>query len=66
VDKEIEGLERMLRACHKTMEDVRAGKANLHEDALPALVRLCAELEAKLSQMLSRREGQRPPSPKRR
>jgi hypothetical protein len=52
VDKETEGLERMLRACHKTMEDLRVGKTNLHQDALPALERLCAELEARLSRML--------------
>lgn len=56
MDKEIEGLERMLRACHKTMEDVRAGKTNLPQDALPALERLCAKLEARLSPMLSRSE----------
>jgi hypothetical protein len=60
VDKEAEVLERMLRACRDTIEDVRAGHANLYEDALPDLERLCAELEAMLSEMLGGRAE--PPS----
>jgi hypothetical protein len=55
VDKEAAGLERMLRACRKTVEDVRAGNANVQEDALPALERLCAELEKRLTRLLSQR-----------
>lgn len=50
---ETEGLERILRACRKTIDDVRLGNANLGEDALPALERLCAELEKKLSLLAS-------------
>lgn len=56
VDKEAERLERILQGCRKTVEDVRAVNVSLHEDALPSLERLCAELEAELSRILSRSE----------
>ena len=56
VETEAEGLERILRACRKTIEDVRGGNAKLHDDALPALERLCAELEKKLLQRTRLRE----------
>jgi hypothetical protein len=58
VDKDAEALERMIRACHQTIEDVRAGNTKLDEEALPRLEGLCVELEAKLSRMLAKhRQG---------